>query len=135
MDSKTPFIWILIGFLLDIVGSLWALFNYFTLAGRFQSTGENMFSKTFGIDATTLVSMALQRALISAIAGLVLSAILVFFVIKISKSPTKGSYISVIVLGVIVLVTGHFGGILELIGGIMGLNKLKKDAQLEKSKV
>ncbi len=128
MKSKAPFILILIGFLLNLVGVVQAVWTYFMFSTQIKVEAGNAFSKTFGIDMSSFMALALKQAIISGILGLVFGAIMVFFVIKTYKNPTKKSFITIIVISVIEILTGAYlvSGILGLIGGIIGMGKLKE---------
>jgi hypothetical protein len=65
--------------------------------------------------------------LISSIIGFILSIVLIFYVVKISKTPTKTDFIVTTVLGGLGMFLGMgLGGILVLIGGIVGIAKFNK---------
>jgi len=125
MQSKTPFNLILVGFILDLVGTAWSLSNIFYITKLGPKLFES-FNKFFGAGTLSLYDMAMQKAIILSASGIILSLVMFFIVVRLYKKPTKKIFIATIVFGVIGLVTGHLGGVLELIGGIMGLNKINK---------
>lgn len=135
MKSKAPFILILIGFLLNLVGAIQAVWTYFMFSTQIKVEAGNAFSKAFGVDMSSFMALALKQAIISGILGLVFGIIMIFFVIKTYKNPTKKSFITVIVISAIEILTGVYlvSGILGLIGGIIGINKLKEGQQVTTS--
>ncbi|NMB67006.1 hypothetical protein GYA25_03030 [Candidatus Woesearchaeota archaeon] len=122
MKSKTPFIWALIGLIVGFFTSLNGIVQYL----MFKSSNQGFFneiSNSLKINFEAIMTWKL----ISSILGLVLSVLLIFYVIKLSKTPTKKEYIVTTVLGGLGTFLGiGLGGILVLVGGIMGIVNLNK---------
>ncbi len=127
MQFKIPFVLILIGFLTDLFGLLYGIWVVWILM-RLQPKGYNFFAKFFSGGILTINDLSIEHALVPVFWGLLISIILVFFVIKSAKNPTKKTYTVIIIMGILSLITWHIGGILEIMGSIIGINKLKNPA-------
>tara|TARA_Y100000310_G_scaffold151207_1_gene150741 strand:- start:1336 stop:1740 length:405 start_codon:yes stop_codon:yes gene_type:complete len=122
MKSKAPFILILIGIIIGFLASLIGIVQYFMF--KSIETNQGAISEFFGGAGVNLGTM-MGWALISSIIGLVLSIVLIFYLIKIKRNPTKGAFIVILILGIIGIPLGMgLGGILVLIGGIVGIVKV-----------
>ncbi|MEK7658469.1 MAG: hypothetical protein AAB352_01215 [Patescibacteria group bacterium] len=125
MQFKIHFILVLTGLVINIIVSAKIVYRYFlltkgTLLGQqtlFFSTGNE-----WDIFANTL-----QLIFMYALVTLAVSLILLFFIAKIARNPKRLDFFATIILGIISV--GSWGGILILIGGILGLNKLKNTSQ------
>ncbi len=122
MKSKTPYILTLIGVILGFITSFITILQYFF----FKSFGQDFVNSFFnGIEFN--INIILNFILISSILGLLFSVILTFYVVRLSKNPTKKDFIVTIVLGSLGALIGMgIGGILVLIGGIIGIVKLEE---------
>ncbi|VVB78660.1 Uncharacterised protein [uncultured archaeon] len=123
MKSTTAFVLILVGDILGFIGSVWGVIGYFLFKSMQNSSAMGELWSSFGFDLNVL----LIWSLISSIVGLILSIILIFYLIRISRNPKKGDFIVSLVLGIIGIFLGMgLGGILVLIGGIVGIANSKK---------
>ena len=124
MKSKAPFILILIGGILGILGGIFQIFSWFVNKEVGMSLGS-----AFGIDMAGLYTLGL----IIAIAHLVLALVFIIYSIKIAKNPTKTDFIIITILGAIgfLIASMFFSGILVLIGSIMGWVKIGKETPIQ----
>ncbi|MBR9705289.1 hypothetical protein GOV12_07790 [Candidatus Pacearchaeota archaeon] len=122
MKSKSQIILILIGVILGLLFSILGIGNYFWFKSMNQEL-KNEFISLIGINLELMVLWSL----ISSIIGLVLSIIIIFYIIRIIRNPTKIDFIVITVLGCLGLFFSmSVGGILVLIGGIIGIVKSNK---------
>ncbi|MFP4403511.1 MAG: hypothetical protein ACLFPJ_04125 [Candidatus Woesearchaeota archaeon] len=118
MKSKIPFILTLIGIILGFFGSIFGIIHYL-LFKTINQEFDNFFS-SFGFNFELL----LKFNLITSIIGIIICFILIFYIKKLKKNPTKTDYIIITFLGGFGIILGMgIGGILILIGGIIGIIK------------
>ncbi len=118
MKSKAAFVLVLIGVILGFLGSLWGIGSYF-LYKNIDDTGLLQLMGASGIFKNILI-----LSLVGSIIGIVLSIILIFYLVKIAKEPSRMDFIIVTILGALGTFLGMgLGGILVLIGGIIGIVK------------
>ena len=129
MESKTPYIFVLIGVILGFLGSMSGFGQYFIFKSVNQGQGgffSEFFSGFFNQVGVNFGNILIW-ILISSIVGLILSIILIFYAIKFSKGPTEMDCIITTILGGLGIFLGMgLGGILVLIGGIMGIVRSNK---------
>ena len=118
MKSKAAFVLVLIGVILGFIGSLWGIGSYF-LYKNIDNAGLLQMIGVSGVFNNLLI-----LSLIGSVIGVILSIILIFYLVKISKGPSKTDFIVITVLGALGIFLGMgLGGILVLIGGIVGIVK------------
>jgi hypothetical protein len=121
MKSKIPFILVLIGDILGFLGSLYSIGTYFLFTSMEDEFGQIYQMMGFNFKALMLLS------LVAAVFGLLLSLCLIYYVVRINKTPTRTDFIVTAILGGIGVFTMGLGGILVLVGGIVGVVKLEKE--------
>ena len=120
---KTPYLLCLIGLIVGTVLLFVSVLQYFIFK-TFISSILSQFSILLPFD---ILSMLLPLILISTIIGFILAIILLIFVIKLKKEPTKRNFIIITVISAIGLFTGlNIGAIVSLIGGILGIVRFNK---------
>ena len=105
MEYKAPFVWVLLGV---IFGSFISVIRI-SMVLMFKSIDQGFFSGffgSFGINFGNVMNWMLMYSII----GLVLSIVLIFYVVKIARTPTKTDFIVTTILGFI----GIFLGINEI---------------------
>jgi len=121
MKSKAPFVWILIGVIFGFLESLFGVYKIFVFTSVNQGFFSGFFS-TVGVNFATL----LKWNLIYSSLGLIVVTALIFYTVKIAKTPTMKNFITTTVLGGLGMFLGiTLGGILVLIGSIIGIIKSK----------
>jgi len=116
MQSKTSFILVLIGVIIGFISSLGVFFLNFFVLKSFSQSPLNVGYVNY--DAL------MKWNLIASIIGFCLSIILIFYVLKLARYPTKIDFIVTTVLGGLGFFLGMgLGGILVVIGGIGGIVK------------
>jgi hypothetical protein len=127
MESKAPFILILIGAILAIPGGIFHIFNVIV---------SKKFGETLGALANVDLSGLYVIYMILAILHIILAIVFIIYAIKISKNSTKKDFIIITILAAIgFLIAGmFFSGILILIGSIMGWVKSGKSPQKQPPK-
>lgn len=123
MKSKLIFIIIIIGI---IIGFLFSLITLWDNAQFYISSKHITFNEEILPNWNLYLKIGVILSLISSIAGLILSIILVIYLLKIKKKPTKKNFIVISILGAVGLLTNfRLGAILVLIGGIIGIYRYK----------
>ena len=126
MNYKTPFILVLIGVILGGITSAWKIISYFIAKAIMGSMGSIYGSfNLFGFDYSSLLLLSLIRGII----GLIVTIILAFYLLRISKFPTNTDFIVTIVLGALGIVggMGFVAGVLTLVGRIVGVMQFNKE--------
>jgi hypothetical protein len=132
-EIKGSFILILIGIIIGFVVSFVGIVQYFMF--KSIETNQGFISEFFGAAGVNLGGMMVW-ALVSSIIGLVLSIVLIFYLIKIKRNPTRGAFIVILILGIIGTPLGMgLGGVLVLIGGIIGIIKVGQQEEAIPSQV
>ncbi len=117
MKTKAPFIFALVGVILGFVFSLIGFLQYFLFRNYYQGFFSEFFNAS-GMDFSAILTWML----ISSIIGMILSLILIFYVVRLSREPDKKDCIVTLVLGSLGIFLGMgFGGILVVVGGITGI--------------
>jgi hypothetical protein len=127
MNPKVPYYLVLIGVIIGFVNSVSTLIPYvmFKFVGAPSTFGTNFMDELYlnsGMFETFIV-----MSLIRGIAGIMISSVLIYYAVRISKKPVRKDYLTVAILGGVGLPLGTgIGGLLVLIGGVLGMRKFKK---------
>tara|TARA_Y100000310_G_scaffold236738_1_gene239983 strand:+ start:406 stop:789 length:384 start_codon:yes stop_codon:yes gene_type:complete len=120
---KTPYLLCLIGLIVGAAFLLISVIEFFI----FKSLISSVLGKFFTFFLIQIFSMLLPLIFISTIISFILVIILLIFVIKLKKEPTRRNFIVITVISAIGIFTGlSFGAIISLIGGILGIVRSDK---------
>ncbi|MBD3253324.1 hypothetical protein GF386_06325 [Candidatus Pacearchaeota archaeon] len=127
MKSKAPFILILIGGILGVLGGLFSL--YYFVAMKIYSInlgdmwGINFFTNMYNLN------------IIFVIIHIALAIVFIGYSIKIARNPVKNDFIIITIFSVFGFLIGgmFFSGILILIGGIIGWIESDKEGKENKT--
>jgi ABC-type sulfate transport system permease component len=129
LKEKSPHILIVVGAVLILLHSVDAFKRYLFL-DQLASIGKALDAYLFQnfFDSILLSFMSsIFGVLLTAIIGLVLGLLLVVYVVKISKMPSRQKYVVVTVLGILgLLFSSGAGGVLAIIAGVIGLRRYPK---------
>lgn len=126
LKEKSPLILAVLGAVFILLHSLGAFKQYLFLdkiANLGKIAGEFFFQDVFDSILTNFVS-SVFGLLLTSIIGLLLGVLLIVYVVKITKEPSKKKYTIITVLGVLALFfSSGIGGILAIIGGVIGIKR------------